>query len=133
MKRLKAVLLAALIAVLGFVFLTACGGGQAGVYKFSYMRMTEGATSYEIRAGESYLSIIFSEDAFVIELKEDGTATASIDMFGQQETVSGTWAVNAEDQNKVDITFDGEPATFEYDGKTLYGSMDGTELELVKQ
>lgn len=133
MKRLKTVLCAMLVFVLGLVCLAACGGGQAGVYKFSYMRMTEGATTIEIRAGESYLGIIFSEDAFVIELKEDGTATASIDMFGQQETVNGTWAVNAEDKKKVDITFDGAPATFEYDGKTLYGSMDGTEFELVKQ
>lgn len=133
MKRLKTVLCAMLVFVLGLVCLAACGGGQAGVYKFSYMRMTEGATTIEIRAGESYLGIIFSEDAFVIELKEDGTATASIDMFGQQETVNGTWAVNAEDKKKVDITFDGAPATFEYDGKTLCGSMDGTEFELVKQ
>ena len=133
MKRLKTVLCAMLVFVLGLVCLAACGGGQAGVYKFSYMRMTEGATTIEIRADESYLGIIFSEDAFVIELKEDGTATASIDMFGQQETVNGTWAVNAEDKKKVDITFDGAPATFEYDSKTLYGSMDGTEFELVKQ
>ena len=133
MKRLKTVLCAMLVFVLGLVCLAACGGAKEGVYKFSYMRMTEGATTIEIRAGESYLGIIFSEDAFVIELKEDGTATASIDMFGQQETVNGTWAVNAEDKKKVDITFDGAPATFEYDSKTLYGSMDGTEFELVKQ
>ena len=131
MKRLKATLLAVLVAVLGLLCLTACGAKE-GVYKFSYMRTTQGATSIEIRAGESFLGFILSEDAFVLELREDGTATMSVDMFGQQETTNGTWAENAEDKNKVDITFE-ETQTFECDGKTLYANIDGTEFELVKQ
>ena len=108
------------------------GVHKGRVYKFSYMRVTRGALTIPIIAGESYMGFIFSEDAFVLELREDGTATMSVDMFGQQETTNGTWAENAEDKNKVDITFE-ETQTFECDGKTLYANIDGTEFELVKQ
>lgn len=81
MKRLKTVLCAVLVAVLGLICLTACG--KTGTYKFSYMKMTQGATSIEIRAGESYMGLILSEEAFVMELREDGTASMSMDMFGE--------------------------------------------------
>lgn len=132
MKRLKATLLAVLVAVLGLMCLTACGAKE-GVYKFSYMKMTQGAMTIEIKAGESYMGMTLSEDFMVLELKEDGTATMSVDGMGTTETVNGTWTENAEDKNKVDIDFaDGVPVTFECNGKTLYANIDGTELELKK-
>ena len=132
MKRLKAALLAVLVAVLGLICLTACGAKE-GVYKFSYMKMTQGAMTIEIKAGESYMGMTLSEDFMVLELKEDGTATMSVDGMGTTETVNGTWTEKAEDKNKVDLTFEGETMTFECNGKTLYANIDGTEFELVKQ
>ena len=100
MKRLKTVLCAVLVAVLGLICLTACG--KTGTYKFSYMKMTQGATSIEIRAGESYMGLTLSEEAFVMELREDGTASMSMDMFGETLSEEGTWTENAEDKRKVD-------------------------------
>ena len=109
------------------------GVHKGRVYKFSYMRVTRGALTIPIIAGESYMGFIFSEDAFVLELREDGTATMSVDMFGQQETTNGTWAENAEDSGMVDLTFEGETMSFECYSRRIYWTMDGAEFELVKQ
>ena len=130
MKRLKTVLCAVLVAVLGLICLTACG--KTGTYKFSYMKMTQGATSIEIRAGESYMGLTLSEEAFVMDLREDGTASISMDMFGETLSEEGTWTENAEDKSKVDITFNGETVTAECSGSAILFSMDGMEFELKK-
>ena len=132
MKRLKAALLAVLVAVLGLMFLTACGAKE-GVYKISCARVAEGSEVIEIRVGETYNGVTLTEDFFILELREDGTAFGSRDVMGEPMTSNGTWTENAEDKNKVDITFDGETVTFECDGKTLRGTIDGTEMEFVKQ
>ena len=67
-----------------------------------------------------------------MELREDGTASMSMDMFGETLSEEGTWTENAEDKSKVDITFNGETVTAECSGSAILFSMDGMEFELKK-
>ncbi len=65
------------------------------------------------------LSAILSEDSFTVTLNEDGTLALNLD-FIVTASASGEWSVNAEDENKLDITVAGEKQTVECDGETAF-------------
>ncbi len=128
MKKLKLWLAALVAVVVGMCALAACGSSQAGVYKLSSMTMN-GTT---VTAGEEFQGVTISPDAVTIELKEDGTAEMKMNLFGMNQTVSGTWKQNADDNKKIDITVDGETQTCECDGNTLKFEQEGTVMTMKK-
>ena len=119
MKKLKLWLAALVAVVVGMCALAACGSSQAGVYKLSTMTMN-GTT---VTAGEEFQGVTISPDA-VTEMK--------MNLFGMNQTVSGTWKQNADDNKKIDITVDGETQTCECDGNTLKFEQEGTVMTMKK-
>lgn len=124
MKKIKTLLLTSLTAVLlCFCFLFAGCGKVAGTYKFESMTFA-GQT---VKVGDEVAGLgEMTEDYFVVELKEDGTAT--VNEMGA-DAMEGTWK---EDGDNVIITMRGVDQTFKKDGKKLVVTIGATEIVLKK-
>ena len=112
MKKMKICLVGILTLMLSLFCFVACGG-VAGTYKFSYMEMA--GVKYEAGSEIPMLGA-FTEDSYVIELKDDGTASISMNMMGMTESVEGTWT---ETDGKVSIEIAGEAQEVTIDGNTM--------------
>lgn len=136
MKKLKLFAVMLVTAIVGVFCLVACGEtSQAGKYKFYSISGTEDGVEINLKVGDTYMGMIsLSEDFMVIELKDDGSAvvTSAVSFSGSSESQTGTWKVNENDSQKVDITIEGETETFECDGKTLKADMEGMIVTLKK-
>ena len=130
MKKKLVWLLTLVVAVAAMFSLVACGSSSIeGTYKFYSLKTEENGVMIELKAGESFMGVItLSKDFMAIELKEDGTAIAS----EQGMTITGTWKVNEEDIEKIDITFEGDTQTTECDGKEIRIMMNGMQFTLRK-
>ena len=128
MKKVIAGIVTALAVVVLCMCLTACSTGIVGTYKFSKMSMTQGGISVEIKAGEEYMGVTVSEDAYTLEVKEDNTLELKVNM-GQEMTETGTWE---EKDGKYILTIDGESIEGTLNGNVLSFEMEGVKLELKK-
>ena len=128
MKKVIAGIVSALAVVVLCMCLTACSTGIVGTYKFSKMSMTQGGISVEIKAGEEYMGVTVSEDAYTLEVKEDNTLELKVNM-GQEMTETGTWE---EKDGKYILTIDGESIEGTLNGNVLSFEMEGVKLELKK-
>ncbi len=117
--------------VLSVFCLVGCGGGTnvEGVYKFKSITV-EGVT---YTAGQEMYGIIITENYMVIEVKSDKTVAIKMTAGTETEEATGTWAVNAEDSSKIDMTIDGETQAFTLSGNTLTMTNEYQTLVLEKK
>ena len=80
----------------------------------------------EVKVGQNYGGMVLTEAYAMIELKADGVAT--IKMAGV--TGTGTWT-EADEENKIVVTIEGDPMTMTCDGTTIEMDMEGIILVLV--
>lgn len=90
--------------------------------------MSQGGISIEIKAGQEYMGIKVSEDAYSLVVKDDNTFELKANM-GTSVTEKGTWE---EKDGKYIFTADGESMEVKLDGNVLSFEMDGMKLELKK-
>ena len=79
----------------------------------------------EVKVGQNYGGMVLTEAYAMIELKADGVAT--IKMAGV--TGTGTWT-EADEENKIVVTIEGDPMTMTCDGTTIEMDMEGIILVL---
>ena len=127
-KKVIAGIVSAIAVVALCLCLTACSTGIVGTYKFSKMSMSQGGISIEIKAGQEYMGIKVSEDAYSLVVKDDNTFELKANM-GTSVTEKGTWE---EKDGKYIFTADGESMEVKLDGNVLSFEMDGMKLELKK-
>ena len=129
-KFLASVCTAVTIALLAVVF-AACGTkSYVGTYKFASMSMTGTGMSMEYVAGQSVMGVTITEDAYVLEIKEDGTFTMDVNMMGETSSVSGTWK---EESGAITMTSEGEGNKATLDGGKLImqNTIDGMTTKIV--
>ena len=127
MKKLLTILLALVLCV-ACLGLTACKDDVVGTYKF--YSMTAGGETVVVGSEEA-TEYGITADYIVMDIKEDGTATITNNMFGGDEpyVASGTWV---KDDNGLTITIEGEAQTFTIEGDTLILSSEGQTMVLKK-
>ena len=134
MKKFKLTLFSLLAFILGLFCLASCGEREnssteskayAGTYKFQALRMEVGGLVTEVKVGQNYGGMVLTEAYAMIELKADGVAT--IKMAGV--TGTGTWT-EADEENKIVVTIEGDPMTMTCDGTTIEMDMEGIILVL---
>lgn len=123
MKKVKGFLAAVVFAVL-LVCMAACSTGITGTYKFSSMSMNQGGLSVEVKAGEEFMGVTITEEAYSLTVNEDNTWTMKVNV-GEEFTQSGTWEekdgkylFSAEGKN-MEVTLSGNTLTFEQDGAKI--------------
>ena len=129
MKKIRTALLMAIIAVFGIAMFAACGSSKEGVYKFYSLTQEENGLKTEYHVGDEIeANTKLTEDFAKIELTEDGTCVVTL--YGKTNT--GTWVLNQEDSDKIDITVNGITASVICDGKTIEITNEGATLILKK-
>lgn len=130
-KFLTTVCTAVTIALLAVLF-AACGAkSYPGTYKFASMSMSGNGVSMEYTAGQDFMGVTITEDAYVLEVKEDSTFTMSVNMMGETSTMSGTWK---EEGGKMIMTAeDGSDQTATLNGNklTMESTVDGMTTKIV--
>ena len=81
----------------------------------------------EVKVGQNYGGMVLTEAYAMIELKADGVAT--IKMAGV--TGTGTWT-EADEENRIVVTIEGDPMTMTCDGTTLSMGEQGAIFILKK-
>ncbi len=129
MKKLVATISAVVTTVLMCVLLTACSGSIVGTYKFSSMSMTLPGMEMNYKAGEEYNGMTLTEDAIILEVKEDNTFTLTANMGGMP-SANGTWK---EEDGKYILTMEGEDQPVTLNGKelTMDMSQEGMSMKIV--
>lgn len=137
MKKLS-VILASLALALGLVSAAACNDEGAkeqpleGTYTFESLTYTgEDGTSVTLRAGESWLLAVLTEDTFTFELREDGTATFTVKAL-VTVTIELLWE-ESEEEGYIDITLDGATEKFPCDGTTIGYTYNGASVTMKKK
>lgn len=124
MKRIHKMftaLCAAIAAVVLAISFAACGNA-AGTYKFSSMEVDMGGMKVSVTAGEAFMGMTITEDAFVLELKDDNTWTMSVNFGGATDVTEGEWSAEG---STVTLTDDsGESQSGKLDGKNFILSSD---------
>lgn len=128
MKRTMKALLEAVVFLTLCLCLAACSKGITGTYKFSSMSMNQGGLSVDVKAGEAFMGVTVTEDAYTLTVNEDNTWTMTVNM-GQNVTQSGTWE---EKDGKYVFTTDGETMEVTLSGNTLTFEQDGVKVVLKK-
>ena len=128
MKKFIAAFVSLVAIVAVCAVMSACSAGFAGTYKFSKMSVVQGGVSVEIKAGENYLGVTVSEDAYTLEIKEDNTFVMTVNM-GTEAKQEGTWE---QKDGKYYLVAEGESIEVPFDGKTIIFEMDGVKVELTK-
>ena len=124
MKRIHKMftaLCAAIAAVVLAISFAACGTA-AGTYKFSSMEVDMGGMKVSVTAGEAFMGMTITEDAFVLELKDDNTWTMSVNFGGTTDVTEGEWSAEG---STVTLTDDsGVSQSGKLDGKNFILSSD---------
>lgn len=124
MKRIHKMftaLCAAIAAVVLAISFAACGNA-AGTYKFSSMEVDMGGMKVSVTAGEAFMGMTITEDAFVLELKDDNTWTMSVNFGGTTDVTEGEWSAEG---STVTLTDDsGVSQSGKLDGKNFILSSD---------
>lgn len=124
MKRIHKMftaLCAAIAAVVLAISFAACGNA-AGTYKFSSMEVDMGGMKVSVIAGETFMGMTITEDAFVLELKDDNTWTMSVNFGGATDVTEGEWSAEG---STVTLTDDsGVSQSGKLDGKNFILSSD---------
>lgn len=124
MKRIHKMftaLCAAIAAIVLAISFAACGNA-AGTYKFSSMEVDMGGMKVSVTAGEAFMGMTITEDAFVLELKDDNTWTMSVNFGGATDVTEGEWSAEG---STVTLTDDsGESQSGKLDGKNFILSSD---------
>lgn len=110
MKRFRAVLVTALMLLMGMLCLVACGGAET--YKFESMEFTLGDYTTVVKVGDEYGGETYDADTITLTLKSGGKAVFK---SGGQEKEC-TWK---ETDGKIDVTAEEETITFTRDGEKL--------------
>ena len=106
-------------------FMVACSSVE-GTYKFDSITISMGDQSVEVKAGEEFQGISFTENYMVIDIKKDGSCTiTSLGMATQ-----GTWSKSG---NVITITDEGESIEFTLDGDKLIAEVEGSTITLIKK
>lgn len=124
MKKVIAGIFTGLVTVALCVIMAACSASFEGVYKFNSMSMNEGGISINYEVGKEYMGVTFNEDVFTLTVNSDKTWTMATKMFGEGDTVKGTWEekdgkyyLTAEGETEaIEVTLDGNKITFEQEG-----------------
>lgn len=127
MKKVKGFLAAVVFAVL-LVCMAACSTGITGTYKFSSMSMNQGGLSVEVKAGEEFMGVTITEEAYSLTVNEDNTWTMKVNV-GEEFTQSGTWE---EKDGKYVFSAEGESMEVTLSGNTLTFEQDGAKIVLKK-
>lgn len=127
MKKVKGFLAAVVFAVL-LVCMAACSTGITGTYKFSSMSMNQGGLSVEVKAGEEFMGVTITEEAYSLTVNEDNTWTMTVNM-GEVFTQNGTWE---EKDGKYLFSAEGESMEVTLSGNTLTFEQDGAKIVLKK-
>ena len=123
MKKVKGFLAAVVSAVL-LVCMAACSTGITGTYKFSSMSMNQGGLSLEVKAGEEFMGVTITEEAYSLTVNEDNTWTMKVNV-GEEFTQSGTWEgkdgkyLFSAEGKSMEVTLSGNTLTFEQDGAKI--------------
>lgn len=124
MKRIHKMftaLCAAIAAIVLAISFAACGNA-AGTYKFSSMEVDMGGMKVSVTAGEAFMGMTITEDAFVLELKDDNTWTMSVNFGGSTDVTEGEWSAEG---STVTLTDDsGVSQSGKLDGKNFILSSD---------
>ena len=128
MKKAVKGLLAAIVFLTLCLCMAACSTGITGTYKFSSMSMQQGGMSVEVKAGEAFMGVTITEDAYTLTVNEDNTWTMKVNM-GEEMTESGTCE---EKDGKYLFTNDGETMEVSLDGSTLTFEQEGMKIVLKK-
>lgn len=124
MKRIHKMftaLCAAIAAVVLAISFAACGNAT-GTYKFSSMEVDMGGMKVSVTAGEAFMGMTITEDAFVLELKDDNTWTMSVNFGGSADVTEGEWSAEG---STVTLTDDsGVSQSGKLDGKNFILSSD---------
>ena len=124
MKRIHKMftaLCAAIAAVVLAISFAACGNA-AGTYKFSSMEVDMGGMKVSVTAGEAFMGMTITEDAFVLELKDDNTWTMSVNFGGTTDVTEGEWSAEG---STVTLTDDS--------GVSQSGKLDGKNFILSSE
>ena len=124
MKRIHKMftaLCAAIAAVVLAISFAACGNA-AGTYKFSSMEVDMGGMKVSVTAGEAFMGMTITEDAFVLELKDDNTWTMSVNFGGADDVTEGEWSAEG---STVTLTDDS--------GVSQSGKLDGKNFILSSE
>lgn len=124
MKRIHKMftaLCAAIAAVVLAISFAACGNA-AGTYKFSSMEVDMGGMKVSVTAGEAFMGMTITEDAFVLELKDDNTWTMSVNFGGATDVTEGEWSAEG---STVTLTDDS--------GVSQSGKLDGKNFILSSE
>ncbi len=127
MKKVKGFLAAVVFAVL-LVCMAACSTGITGTYKFSSMSMNQGGLSLEVKAGEEFMGVTITEEAYSLTVNEDNTWTMKVNV-GEEFTQSGTWE---EKDGKYLFSAEGKSMEVTLSGNTLTFEQDGAKIVLKK-
>ncbi len=127
MKKVKGFLAAVVFAVL-LVCMAACSTGITGTYKFSSMSMNQGGLSVEVKAGEEFMGVTITEEAYSLTVNEDNTWTMKVNV-GEEFTQSGTWE---EKDGKYLFSAEGKSMEVTLSGNTLTFEQDGAKIVLKK-
>jgi len=128
MKKIIAGILSAAAIVALCVCMTACSSGIVGTYKFRSMSMKQGGVSVDIKAGESYMGVTVTEDAYKLTVKDDNTFELKINM-GTEITQNGTWE---QKDGKYYFITNGESEEVTLSGNTLVLEQQGIKLTFKK-
>ncbi len=128
MKKAVKGLLAAIVFLTLCLCMAACSKGITGTYKFSSMSMQQGGMAVEVKAGEAFMGVTITEDAYTLTVNEDNTWTMKVNM-GEEMTQSGTWE---EKDGKYLFTNNGESMEVSLDGNTLTFEQEGMKIVLKK-
>ena len=124
MKRIHKMftaLCAAIAAIVLAISFAACGNA-AGTYKFSSMEVDMGGMKVSVTAGEAFMGMTITEDAFVLELKDDNTWTMSVNFGGATDVTEGEWSAEG---STVTLTDDS--------GVSQSGKLDGKNFILSSE
>lgn len=124
---MKKVLLIGLCLLVMTVLLTACGAGPVGKFTTkSVDGMPVAEYIEEMGATPEMLEIGSAEELMTLDIREDGTFTATMSGADPKE---GTWK---QEGGKVELTADGVTEEFTLSGDELAYKVDDTDLVLVK-
>ncbi len=125
MKKIATAIVAALAAVVLAVAFAACAGNYAGTYKFSSMNMDMGGVTVELKANEAFMGVTITEDAYVLEVKDDNTWTLSVNFMGETAVESGTWR---DDGGLILVASDGSEQSVDVNGNNLVMSYSDSDM-----
>lgn len=116
------------------VSLAACGGGDGGSSGDNspvgtYQMTSMNSDGMEMTAED--LTALFGTDVEItLEIKDDNSFTLDLGFLAEDESVSGTWAMEGD---SLKLSAEGDSISVTYDGKTIVMDVDGEILTFEKQ